>query len=104
MEGRPTLCGRIHFSGTAYESGRCAYEVSKFLETEGRDYTVICDGGDAAQWIKAAAKAHRPGQIVNYGPMGTIGTGAGFTLGAYCAAKKPVLYYPGDGSMGFYLM
>jgi acetolactate synthase-1/2/3 large subunit len=84
--------------------GRCAHEVSKFLETEGRDYTVICDGGDAAQWIKAAAKAHRPGQIVNYGPMGTIGTGAGFTLGAYCAAKKPVLYYTGDGSMGFYLM
>ncbi len=84
--------------------GRCAYEVGKFLAAEGQDYTVICDGGDAAQWIKAAVVAHRPGQVVNYGPMGTIGTGAGFSLGAYFASKKPVIYYTGDGSMGFYPM
>jgi len=84
--------------------GRCAYEVGKFLATEGKDWTVICDGGDAAQWIKAAASAHRPGQLVNMGPLGTIGTGAGFTIGAWAANKKPVLYYVGDGSFGFYSM
>jgi acetolactate synthase-1/2/3 large subunit len=84
--------------------GRCAFEVGKFLADEGRDWTVVCDGGDAAQWIKAAVYAYRPGQIINYGPLGTIGTGAGFTLGAYMASKKPVLYYTGDGSIGFYPM
>ncbi len=84
--------------------GRCAFEVSKFLATEGRDWTVVCDGGDAAQWIKIAVSARRPGQIVSYGPLGTIGSGAGFTIGARAANSKPVLYYVGDGSMGFYPM
>ncbi len=84
--------------------GRCAYEVGRFLATSGRDWTVVCDGGDAAQWIKQAAIARRPGQILNYGPNGTIGTGPGFTIGAWMANKKPVLYYTGDGSFGFYGM
>jgi acetolactate synthase I/II/III large subunit len=84
--------------------GRCAWEVGRFLAEEGRDWTVVCDGGDAAQWIKAAAKARRPGQIVNLGPNGTIGTGPGFTIGAWAANRKPVLYYTGDGSFGFYGM
>ena len=90
--------------GTPMHPGRCAYEVAKFLNTEGKDWTVVCDGGDAAQWIKTAATARRPGQIINYGPLGTIGTGAGFTLGAWAANGKPVLYYTGDGSFGFYPM
>ncbi|HZK84992.1 MAG TPA: thiamine pyrophosphate-binding protein [Desulfosporosinus sp.] len=97
---------QIGFSseGTPMQPGRCAFEVSKFLAGEGKDWTVVCDGGDASQWIKAAASAHRPGQIVNYGPLGTIGTGPGFSLGAWAANKKPVLYYTGDGSFGFYPM
>lgn len=84
--------------------GRCAMEVGKFLATEGQDWTVICDGGDAAQWIKAAASARRHNQIICYGPNGTIGTGAGFTIGAWAANRKPVLWYTGDGSLGFYSM
>jgi acetolactate synthase-1/2/3 large subunit len=84
--------------------GRCAFEVAKFLNTEGRDWTVVCDGGDAAQWIRTAVTARRPGQVINFGPLGTIGTGAGFTLGAWAANGKPVLYYTGDGSFGFYPM
>lgn len=84
--------------------GRCAYEVGRFLATEGRDWTVVCDGGDAAQWIKQAAFARRPGQILNYGPNGTIGTGPGFSIGAWMANRKPVLCYTGDGSFGFYPM
>lgn len=84
--------------------GRCAFEVGKFLADEGKDWTVVCDGGDAAQWIKAAVTAHRPGQVLTYGPLGTIGVGPGFTLGAWVANQKPVLYYTGDGSFGFYFM
>ena len=91
-------------NATPLHPGRCAGEVGKFLATEGQDWTVVCDGGDAAQWIKAAANAHRPGQILNYGPLGTIGIGTGFTTGAWAANGKPVLYYTGDGSFGFYAM
>jgi acetolactate synthase-1/2/3 large subunit len=84
--------------------GRCAFEVAKFLNEEGRDWTVVCDGGDAAEWIVGAVTARRPGQIVMYGPNGTIGTGAGFSTGAWVANRKPILYYVGDGSFGFYPM
>ncbi len=83
---------------------RCAAEVGKFLATEGRDWSVACDGGDAYEWMMRAVKVHRPGQIVGYGPNGTIGTGSGFAMGAWLAHKKPVLLYTGDGSIGFYAM
>jgi acetolactate synthase-1/2/3 large subunit len=84
--------------------GRCAFEVSKFLSTKGKDWSVVCDGGDAAQWMKAAANARCPGQVITFGPNGTIGTGIGFTVGTWLARNKPVLYYVGDGSFGFYSM
>lgn len=90
--------------GIPMSPGRCAAEVARFLDSDGRDWTVVCDGGDAAQWIKNAANAHRPYQILNFGPNGTIGIGTGFSIGAWAANKKPVLYYTGDGSFGFYAM
>jgi acetolactate synthase-1/2/3 large subunit len=84
--------------------GRCAFEVSRFLNSEGRDWTVVGDGGDAGVWMRRAAVARRPGQIMTMGPHGTLGSGPGFTLGAWAANGKPVLYYTGDGSFGFYPM
>ncbi|MBT3255182.1 MAG: thiamine pyrophosphate-binding protein [Deltaproteobacteria bacterium] len=90
--------------GIPMSPGRCAAQVAMFLDAEGQDWTVICDGGDASQWIKTAVTAHRPYQVINFGPNGTIGAGAGFSVGAYAANNKPVLYYTGDGSFGFYAM
>lgn len=84
--------------------GRCAFEVSRFLNREGRDWTVVCDGGDAGVWMRWAAVARRPGQILTMGPHGTLGCGPGFSLGAWAANGKPVLYYTGDGSFGLYPM
>ncbi len=84
--------------------GRCAHEVSQFLNSDGRDWTVVCDGGDAGVWMRRAATARRPGQIITMGPHGTLGCGPGFALGAWVANRKPVLYYTGDGSFGFYAM
>jgi acetolactate synthase-1/2/3 large subunit len=90
--------------GIPMSPGRCAAEVARFLDSEGRDWTVVCDGGDASQWIKAAVNVHRPYQMISFGPNGTIGTGPGFSIGAWAANRKPILYYTGDGSFGFYSM
>jgi len=84
--------------------GRCAGEVARFMEKEGRDWTLICDGGEASVWMGLAATAYRPGQIHATGANGTIGTGPGLAVGAWAANRKPVLWYTGDGSFGFYAM
>ncbi len=83
---------------------RCAGEVARFLEEEGRDWTLICDGGEASVWIQSVATAYRSGQIHATGANGTIGTGPGLAVGAWAANRKPVLWYTGDGSFGFYGM
>lgn len=84
--------------------GRCAGEVAKFLEQEGRDWSLVIDGGEASVWMGAASTAYRPGQIHATGANGTIGTGPGLVVGAWAADPKPVLWYTGDGSFGFYAM
>jgi len=90
--------------GVPIHPGRCAGEVARFLEEEARDWTVICDGGEASIWMGMAATASRPGQIHSTGPNGTIGTGPALAVGAWAANRKPVLWYSGDGSFGFYAM
>jgi len=89
---------------TPMHPAACAGEVGKFLATEGRDWSVVADGGDSYEWIMRAVNVHRPGQIIGYAANGTIGTGQGFAMGSWCAHKKPVLLYTGDGSIGFYAM
>ncbi len=90
--------------GTPIHPGRCAAEVAKFMEADGRDWTLITDGGEAMVWMGGAATAYRPGQILGTGSNGTIGTGPGLAVGAWAANRKPVLWYTGDGSFGFYPM
>ena len=90
--------------GIPAHPGRCAGEVTKFLEEEGRDWTVVIDGGEASVWMGIATTAHRPGQIHSSGANGTIGTGPCLVIGAWAANRKPVLWYTGDGSFGFYAM
>jgi len=68
---------------TPIHPGRIAAEVAKFVNEEAQDWHVICDGGDAASWIDANSVARYPGQVVRYGPLGTIGVGPGFSLGAW---------------------
>ena len=84
--------------------GRCASEVAKFIAEEAQDWHIICDGGDSASWMDGQSVARYPGQVVRYGPLGTIGTGPGNAIGAWSADGKPILYYTGDGSFGFYSM
>ncbi|MCP4006833.1 MAG: thiamine pyrophosphate-binding protein [bacterium] len=90
--------------GSPVHPGRCAAEVAKFLEEDGRDWTLITDGGEASVWMGGASTAYRSGQILGTGPNGTIGTGPALAIGAWAANRKPVLWYTGDGSFGFYAM
>ncbi len=50
--------------GTPIHPGRCAAEVAKFMEADGRDWTLIRVGGEAMVWMVGAATAYRPGQIL----------------------------------------
>lgn len=89
---------------TPIHPARCAGEVARFLESDGRDWSVVIDGGEASVWLGGAATAYRAGQLHGTGPNGTIGTGPGLAVGAWASDRKPVLLYTGDGSFGFYAM
>lgn len=97
IEGRKSDILPIH-------PGRLAGEIADYMDKKAPDWHVVCDGGDSAQWMLNIARARYPGQVIRYGNLGTIGTGAGFTLGAWAADNKPVVYFTGDGSFGFYAM
>ncbi|MCP3988827.1 MAG: thiamine pyrophosphate-binding protein [Actinomycetia bacterium] len=89
---------------TPIHPARCAGEAAKFLEEMGRDWSLVIDGGEASVWMGGASTAYKGGQIHATGPNGTIGTGPGLAIGAWAATGKPVLWYTGDGSFGFYSM
>lgn len=89
---------------TPVHPGRCAGEVARFLEQKGRDWSLVIDGGEASVWMGGASTAYRAGQLHGTGANGTIGTGPGLVIGAWAANRKPVLWYTGDGSFGFYSM
>ncbi|MCP4682330.1 MAG: thiamine pyrophosphate-binding protein [Desulfobacterales bacterium] len=103
-KGTANLADDYRAEGIPVHPGRCAGEVAKFLEEEGQDWTLICDGGEASVWMGIGATAYRPGQIHATGANGTIGTGPGLAIGAWAANRKPILWYTGDGSFGFYAM
>ncbi len=83
--------------------GRVAAEVAKFVDEYAPDWHIICDGGDSSCWMDALAHASYRGQVLRYGPLGTIGTGQGQAIGAWAGDGKPVVYFTGDGSFGFYI-
>lgn len=98
------LFGAYHSEGSPIHPARCAGEVAKFMATDGKDWNIICDGGEASVWISIASRARRAGQIHGNGPEGNIGMGPAFAIGAWLANKKPVLWYTGDGSFGYHAM
>jgi len=90
--------------GIPVHPARCVGEVTKFLAAEGRDWNVVIDGGEASVWMGGVTTARRPGQIHSTGANGMIGSGPGLAVGVWAANRKPVLWYTGDGSFGFYAM
>lgn len=102
--GLAALPGEFRSEKTPTHPARVAGEVARFLSEEGRDWNVVVDGGEAAVWMKIANTAYRPHQLFGESAIGMIGAGAGNVIGAWSVNKKPVLWYTGDGSFGFYAM
>jgi acetolactate synthase-1/2/3 large subunit len=98
------LPGAFQSEGTPIHPARCAGEVAKFLAEEGKDWNLMCDGGEAGVWISIASRARRPGQVHGSGPEGNIGMGPAQAIGAWVGNRKPVLWYTGDGSFGYHAM
>jgi thiamine pyrophosphate-dependent acetolactate synthase large subunit-like protein len=104
MSGPAALPNEYRAEGIPIHPARCAGEVAKFLAEEGRDWNLVVDGGEAGVWMSIAVTATRPGQIYGGSAIGMIGTGPANTIGAWVTNRKPILWYTGDGSFGFYAM
>ena len=75
---------------------RVAYELNEFLE---EDTIYVGDGGDVVTISAQAVRPRNPGQWMDPGPLGSLGVGTGFAIGAKLAhpGKEVVCYY-GDGA------
>ncbi len=102
--GVDALPDEYRAEGTPMHPARCAGEVAKFLAEDGREWNVAIDGGEAGVWFGRSTTAVRPAQIHGGSAIGMIGCGPPNTVGAWVANRKPVLWYTGDGSFGFYAM
>ncbi|GBD14781.1 Acetolactate synthase large subunit IlvG [bacterium HR25] len=77
---------------------RLAHELAQRL---GPEDVVVADGGEAAEWIAAAATMRLPGRFLGHGYLGCLGTGLPFAMAAKLARPEArVLLVTGDGSVG----
>ena len=77
-------------------------EIEKFTDD---DTFIISDGGDFIHWGRAYLKARAPGHFQRLGPLGHLGCGLPYALGAKLARPNSrVLLLVGDGGFGFYAM
>ncbi|MDP9376645.1 MAG: thiamine pyrophosphate-binding protein [Actinomycetota bacterium] len=75
---------------------RLAHEINQAL-TDNTMY--ICDGGDVVTFAGGVVQPHGPGMWMDPGPLGTIGVGMPFVLGAKQAAPdREIIALFGDGS------
>lgn len=69
------------------------------------DTVVIGDGGDFVSFAGKYIEPSRPGQWLDPGPYGCLGTGPGYALAAgYARPGAPLVLLLGDGAAGFSLM
>ncbi len=81
---------------------RVAKAVEEVLGEEG---IVVIDGGDTQAWTDGHYMVRRPGHYVKGGPLGCMGVGVPFAIGAKVACPdKPVALISGDGAIGMNFM
>lgn len=77
-------------------------ELNKILAD---DAVVIGDGGDFVSYAGKYVEPHRPGNWLDPGPYGCLGTGLGYAIAARLARPAAqVVLLLGDGAAGFSLM
>ena len=70
-----------------------------------KDATIIIDGGHISFRGVRSMVTHPPGQVISFGPTGTLGTGPSYGIAAKLARPgKQVLVISGDGSFGLNAM
>ncbi len=70
-----------------------------------RDGVVVVDGGETQVWTDTTYRVLKPGGYVKGGPLGCMGVGVPFAVGAKAALPDaPVLLLSGDGAIGMNLM
>lgn len=75
---------------------------------------VVGDGANILNWGRAAIRVHEPGSWLDHAPLGSMGTGVPFGLGARAASEdlaraqsaepRQVWVMSGDGAFGFFPM
>ena len=76
--------------------------VEDVMDKEGM---VVVDGGDTQAWSDGTYKVRMPGHYIKGGPLGCMGTGIPFALGAKAACPdKNIALISGDGAFGMNFM
>jgi acetolactate synthase-1/2/3 large subunit len=70
-----------------------------------RDAVIVCDGGDFVSYAGKYLDSYAPGNWLDAGPYGCLGTAMGYAIGARLARPDAqVVVMLGDGAAGFSLM
>lgn len=94
-----------HFPQEKLDNGLHPFFVARtVVEFMGPDATYVVDGGEASVWAANAIRVNGPGQFLQTGYLGSLGTGMGMAIGAQLARPdRPLVQIAGDGSIGFHL-
>jgi len=86
----------------AIHPAKVAKVVSDFL---GEDGIAVVDGGDCQSWTDVTYEVENPGHYIKGGPLGCMGVGIPFALGAKAANQdKKVALITGDGAVAMNFM
>lgn len=90
---------------------RIAREFYRYMP---KDAIVVGDGANILNYGKACLRVHHPGSWLDHSPLGAMGIGVPFAIGARAASEDmaratgsqphPVWVLSGDGSLGFFIM
>src|SRR5207248_3109564 len=84
---------------TPVHPARLVAEVGAFLDP---DAIVVGDGGDFVSFAGRYLERPGPGQFIDPGPFGCLGSGPGYALAAKLAnPDRQVVLLSGDGAFGF---
>lgn len=80
------------------------YDIIDVVNAKMPEDAIICtDVGQHQMWVAQRYRFEQSRKFISSGGLGTMGFGLGAAIGAYTAAKKPVVLFTGDGSFGMNL-